>query len=85
MFKFLILFLSLFYISEGFEWKNWRSNLEGLPCDYPVEGGSYDTRTYYVIRANWGGGLLPGKYSPVENKGYVPFYNKEHAVFNFEV
>lgn len=85
MLKPLILFFATIYFGECAYWENWSSNLRDLPCDHPVVGGSDFKRTYYVITANYGGGLLPGKYATDEKKAYVSFYNKEHAVYNFQV
>jgi hypothetical protein len=77
MIKLLIL-IALTSLGNCFQWRSWTAG-NGIPS------GHYNGKTYYVIRAYYQNGLLPGKYSPDENYAYLSIGGYEVYVKDIQV
>lgn len=66
------------------EWIPW-SVPQGAPPLQAPRGRENVYYPLYVIRANYSGDLIPGKFSVEYKKGYVSYKGKEIVIQQFEV
>jgi Protein of unknown function (DUF3421) len=65
---------------------NWRDGNDGsVPCKNAIIGGYDGGKAVYIVRANTGVGLLPGKLVSRLGQAYVPYNDKEIRVYNYQV
>lgn len=84
MIKLIILLILTFSMCDSVEWINWTSGDNTYPVG-AVEGGHFDGMIYFVIRANYYGGLLPGKYSASESFAAIANGGNEIYVRDMQV
>lgn len=85
MFKLIIFIIVTISFGDcSVYWLTWQTGQYSLPAN-AVKGGHYGDITYYVIRAYYNGGLLPGKYSPSESFASVPYGGTEIFVRDIQV
>lgn len=71
-------------LTQGQEWIPW-SVPQGAPPLQAPRGRENNFYPLYVIRANYSGDLIPGKFSVEYKKGYVSYIGKEIIIQQFEV
>lgn len=82
----LFIFIAL-TISFGdcLSWRSWTTGDYNIPSG-AFQGGHYDNiHKYYVIRADIGGGQIPGKYAPNEHFATVADWGTEIYVTDIKV
>ncbi|XP_059488085.1 uncharacterized protein LOC132203931 [Neocloeon triangulifer] len=70
---------------QNFGQGEWRSGANGGVPPGAFVGGHDNGQPVYVARASFRGGLLPGKLVSRLGQAYVPFFNKEYKVQNYDV
>lgn len=81
----LLLILSALAGSESvLYWSSWNRS-ETSPANAVIGGYSRDYYTFYVIRADLGPNLLPGKFDSTLKVAYVTNDSKEIEVKTFDV
>jgi len=62
-----------------------RGNAQSVPAG-AISGGREDNGSpLFIIRAPFGGGLHPGKFSPAYKKAYIPYGGQERELTDFEI
>lgn len=69
----------------GFSTQCWVPASSGQVPPSSFAGGEDDGEPLYVIRANFNGGLIPGKLKSSHGCAYIPWGGAENAVNDYEV
>lgn len=80
----IFLAVTLTALTEAQEWIPW-SVPQGVPPFQAPRGRENNYNPLYVIRAEYEGDLIPGKFSVEYKKGYVTYNGKEIIIQHFEV
>lgn len=80
----VLIFLRIFSASQAEEWMKWDVS-QGVPSNQIPRGREANYMALYIIRANYNGDLLPGKFNPDFGRAYVPYNGREQIVDDFEV
>ncbi|CAH0548099.1 unnamed protein product [Brassicogethes aeneus] len=69
----------------GFSSVCWVPASNGQVPPSSFAGGEDNGEQVYIVRSNFGGGVIPGKLVPSHNVAYVPWGGTENAVPEYEV